>query len=134
MAKVFDFSATSNLTITFNKPLIKMPLRVLNETESDQRRRKLELAESEDPSEEEVAAQLAEKMKCLSIPLPVSCVLDVSVLPAFDVEDESQQIRVTDYYLTRYDQDSMDVQVVFNYPEILSVSKPDPDYLYIDFV
>lgn len=66
VAKIYDFSSTSNLTITFNKPIIQVPLRVLNETESDERRRKLEpTAETAAPSEEELDALLAEKMKCL---------------------------------------------------------------------
>lgn len=51
------------------------------------------------------------------------CVLNITVESAFDVEEESEQIRVSDYYLTRLESHSMDVHVDFNYPEVLSISK-----------
>ena len=59
--------------------------------------------------------------------------MDIKIKTAFDVEQESDQVKVTDYYLTRLESDSMDVHVEFNYPEVISISKYEPDSLFVDF-
>ena len=71
---------------------------------------------------------------CLQTPLPVKCVLNITVATAFDVEEESEQVRVSDYYLTRLESHSMDVHVEFNKPEVLAINKNEPEYLSVDFI
>ena len=66
IAEIYDFTSTGNLTIDFNKPIILPPLMVLNETEIEQRRRKLGDAESKNETEPETEdSELLERLKCL---------------------------------------------------------------------
>ena len=133
IAEIYDFTPTGNLTIEFNKPIILPPLMVLNETKIESNRRRLDEAATVDNQTNKADEDLLEQLKCLKTPMPVRCVLNITLETAFDVEEASEQVRVSNYYLTRLESDSMDVHVDFNYPEVVSIIKKEPDNLKIDF-
>ena len=107
-AKVYDFTPTGNLTITFNKPIIIPPVEV--------------------ESEEETRRLTATAFQKYSI----QDVMQLSVESSYHDQDD-QEISIKDYRLTRLTSRQMDIQIDFNYPKKLTPNDVDPDSLTINF-
>ena len=110
-AKIYDFTPTGNLTITFNKPIILPPIEMI----SDQNRR----------LEENSTENAFQRYQ-------IKDVLQLSVESSYHDQDDPE-ISIEDYRLTRLTEKAMDVQIDFVYPKKITLNEVDPDFLSIQF-
>ena len=112
-ATIYDLSKTGNLTIMFSKPIIKPPIEIRNLNETYLRR--LSYSESSFP-----------KL------VPVKEFVNITVESEF-YENESEKIQIVGYVATRLTTNALDIQLDFKHPDLLTISKTEPDRLRVEF-
>ena len=116
-ASVLSMSETGNLTVVFNKPIIKPPIIVTPV-------KNVTLAT--DASQRLLADDIDEFQSVAHKNYTIEEVVELSVISSF-YEDGDLEIRIRDYYLTRLSEYSFDLQVEFQKSSSITMSIKEPD-------
>ena len=84
------------------------------------------------PIEIHEVSQTAEDERRLKDLVPIKRLVNITVESNY-YETESTQVKITDYVATRLTSRALDIQIEFQHPEALTLSKAEPDMLRVEF-